>query len=188
MKNKLKYCPDCGRKTNEDSNFCKDCGYKLTITQDIVDEEGQETRITEIIESETPIEVPDSLILLPGEKLLTKHISFYASNKRIILHEKGLIKTKTHDLNYKHISGSKEEISRPFLTAGLIIGLLLVLMGFISIIFVFIGAVFVIIAFWFKKTELVIKGVDGTILIIPNMKSETGKKLSHVVRTQLYGK
>ncbi len=104
------------------------------------------------------------------------------------MHERGLIKTRTEDLHYRHISGSKEESSRPFLIAGFAIGLILILMGVISPIFILFGAVFVIIAFWYKKTELVIKGIDGMILVVPDMRSHTGKKLSNVVRTQLYGK
>ena len=61
-------CPECGEKTKEKSRFCGECGYKLVITEVVEDEERHIRKAQEIIESESPIDPPKKLTLMPGEK------------------------------------------------------------------------------------------------------------------------
>ncbi len=62
-------CPECGNKTKE-AKFCNECGYKLTITEEVKDKTRTYQKIEEIIESDSPIEIPKKLTLMPGERLL----------------------------------------------------------------------------------------------------------------------
>ncbi len=193
MKNNFKYCPECGAKTNDSSKFCDECGYKLIITEVVQDKEGHIRKAEEIIESESPIEVPKKLTLMPGEKLLERHLDFYVSNKRLIIHTSSILNTHTEDFHYRHIKGMQEDHKRPFLVAGLLIGIILLVIGAIATsfseggIFVLIlGVIFIILAFWFKKVDLVVMHMDGGSIRVPEIKSETGQRLANVLRNQLY--
>lgn len=188
MDKKQKFCSECGAETKEISKFCEECGYKLIMTETVEDKEGHIRKAEEIIESESPIEVPKKLTLMPGEKLLERHLDFYVSNKRLIKHVPTLLSTKTEDHHYRHIKGMQENHQKPFLVAGLIIGIIGLFLGLASSIFFIIGIIFIILAFWFKKTHLVVMHMDGGQIIIPNIKSESGKKVANILRNQLYNK
>ena len=132
---------------------------------------------------------------MPGEKLLERHMDFYVSNKRLIKHITSFLSTKTEDYHYRHVKGMQEDNSRPFLVAGLLIGTLLLLIGSImtsateaGLFILLIGIVFIILAFWYKKSDLIIMHMDGGNIRVPNIKSESGKKVADVLRTQLYNK
>lgn len=195
MSKKPKHCPECGTKTNDTSKFCEECGYKLVMTEIVKDKEGHIRKAEEIIESESPIEVPKKLTLMPGEKLLERHLDFYVSNKRLIKHIPSLFITKTEDYHYQHLKGLQEDIYRPFLRAGLIIGIILGVVGLamtsetgVGLFMLMVGVVLVIMAFWYKKIDLVVMHMDGKNIKIPNIKSESGKKVADVLRDQLYNK
>lgn len=195
MDKKPKHCHECGTKTNDTSKFCEECGYKLVMTEVVEDKEGHIRKAEEIIESESPIEVPKKLTLMPGEKLLERHLDFYVSNKRLIKHIASLLSAKTEDFHYRHIKGMQEDHYRPFLGAGLIIGIILLIIGAImtsetgaGLFILMMGVVFVIIAFWYKKIDLLVMHMDGGNIRVPNIKSESGKKVADVLRNQLYNK
>lgn len=134
------------------------------------------------------IKIPHNLILMPGERLLGNHLDFFVTNKRIIKHKQGIMNSKTADYSFKHIKGLEEVNKRPFLTAGLIIGLtFLVLSSFFTFFFI-LGTIIVVIAFWYKVSELVIYHIDGDEIIIPKIKDETAKKLIKLLRSQVYNK
>jgi len=187
---KYKYCPECGTKTKEIAKFCEECGYNLIITDIIEDKGGHIRKVEEIIESESPIEVPKKLTLMPGEKLLERHMYFYVSDKRLIKHVPSLFGAKTEDYHYRHIKGIREDNRRPFLAGGLVIGIISLLIGGLArqTMFYIIGAIIIVLAFWFKKLDLVVMHMDGGLIRVPNIKSESGKKVANILRTQLYNK
>lgn len=185
---KPKHCPECGTKTKTESKFCEECGYKLVISEVVEDKERHIRKAEEVIESESYIKVPKKLTLMPGEKLLERHMDFYVSNKRLILHTPSLFSTKTTDYHYRHIKGIQDDVRRPFLAAGLLIGIILLFLGLVSPIFFVIGAGCIVLAFWFKRVELIVLHMDGGNIRIPKIKSESGKKVANVLRTQLYNK
>jgi len=195
MTKKPKHCPECGEKTKETSKFCENCGYKLVLSEVVEDKEGHIRKVEEIIESESPIKVPKKLTLMPGEKLLESHMDFYVSNKRLIKHITSLLSSKTEDFHYRHIKGMQEYHYRPFLGAGLFIGIIMLIIGAIMTsetgegsLILMIGVVFVILAFWYKKVDMIVMHMDGGNIRVPNIKSESGKKVADVLRTQLYNK
>lgn len=196
MANKPKFCPECGAKTNDSFKFCEECGYKLVITEVVQDKEGHIRKAEEVIESESPIKAPKKLTLMPGEKLLERHLDFYVSNKRIIKHIASLLGAKTKDYHYRHIKWMQEDQYRPFLGAGLVIGIISLIIGSImtsaetgaGLFILIIGIVCIIIAFWYKKIDLLVMHIDGESIRVPNIKSESGKKIANVLRTQLYNR
>ena len=192
MTNKPKFCPDCGRKTNEDTKFCEECGYKLVITEVVQDKKGHIRKAEEIIESESPIDAPKKLTLMPGEKLLERHLDFYVSNKRIIKHITSLLSAKTEDYHYRHIKGMQEDHYRPFLGAGLVVGIILLIIGAImtsetgaGLFILIIGIVCIIIAFWYKKIDLLVMHMDGGSIRVPNIKLKSGKKSCKCIKNTI---
>ena len=141
-----------------------------------------------IVESSSLVEVPSKLVLMPGERILEKHLHFFVSNKRIIEHKQGFVKSETTDYSFKHIKGLNEIKDRPLLKAGLILGFLALFMGFFQPFLFVIGAILITLAFWYKNYNLVIYHVDGNDIKIPEIKSESGQRLAQVLRTQFYDK
>lgn len=139
-----------------------------------------------IPESRSYIEIPSKLILMPGERLLEKHIDFYVSNKRIIQHNQGFLSANTKDHSFRHIKGLEEIKEQPFLALGLLIGFVSLFVGLLIPIFFIIGAIFIILAIWYKKFELVVYHIDGSRIKIPKIKTETGKNIAGIIRTRIY--
>ena len=111
---KRKHCPECGEKTREASKFCEGCGYKLIMSEIVEDKEGHIRKVEKIIDSESPIEIPKKLTLMPGEKLLESHMDFYVSNKRLIRHTTSFLSSNTEDYHYRHIKECRRTIADHF--------------------------------------------------------------------------
>ena len=188
MGKKPKYCPDCGAKSPEDGHFCDKCGYKLVVTEVIKDSKGHIRKRQEIIESESPIKASPKLVLMPGERLLERHLDYYVSNKRLIKHVESLFGSKTTDYHYRHIKGLSEQRLRPFLAIGVVIGVILMLIGQSEPFFLLAGAGFIAVAFLYKKETLEVLHMDGGKMVIPNIKSKSGQHIANILRTQLYEK
>ena len=187
-------CPECGNKIKK-SKFCNECGYKLAITERVKDKQWHIRKVEEIIDSDSPIEIPKKLTLMHGERLLERHIDFYVSNKRLLRHNSSIFGSKTEDYHYRHIKGIQEDDYRPFLGVGLIIGIILLIIGAImtsdtgiGLFILIMGIVFIIVAFWYKKVDMIVMHMDGGTIRVPNIKSESGKRIANVLRTQLYNK
>ncbi len=117
---KHNFCPGCGTKTREDSPFCSNCGYKIVVTDVIEDKEGHIKKVEEIMQAESMVDAPPKLSLMPGEKLLVRHMDIYISNKRLIKHTQKLLHTSTKDFHYSHInldSGNPKFQRKYFLSA-----------------------------------------------------------------------
>lgn len=139
-----------------------------------------------IPESKSLIKVPTKLVLMPGERLLETHLDFYVSNKRIIQHNEGFMKSETKDQAFKHLKGLEEKKGKPFLLLGLILGLISLFVGLAIPFFFVIGAILIIIAFWYKKYNLVVYHIDGSDIKIPKIRTETGQRIAKIIRTRVY--
>ncbi|MCH8945911.1 MAG: hypothetical protein IIA85_03240 [Nanoarchaeota archaeon] len=145
-------------------------------------------KVKDFVPESSRVDVPPKLVLMPKERLLGNHLDFFVTNKRIIKHKEGVFGHRTTDYTFKHIKGLEDVNKRPFLTAGLIIGIILLLIGFALPFFFILGAIIIILAFWYKVSGVVVYHIDGDEILIPNIKDGKSKELLKILRTQVYDK
>ena len=188
------YCPSCGVELDDKVNYCMSCGRKIDAKNDGINK--SRLNVEEAVELESAMTVPKGLALVPGEKLLAKHKHFFASNKRIIFFKKEAVSTGFNDLSYRHIKGIREDSKRPYLGIGLILGLPLLLYGLVSMLddllvgfaSMAVGLFFLYSVIKIQEINLFVIGVDGSMLIIPKINSDSGRAIGQIIRTQLYGR
>lgn len=150
--------------------------------------EVTKNKVKDFIPESSRTNAPSKLTLMPGERLLGDHDNFFVTNKRIIKHKQGFLGHKTIDYSFSHIKGLNEVNRRPFLTFGLILGIVLLFIGFNQSFFFVLGAIVIVIAFWYKVSELEVHHMDGDKLLIKKINHENAQNLIKILRAQVYDK
>ena len=188
-------CSKCGATITGADDFCSKCGRHIEDDSEENEDEDEEPEEDESDEDEDEepeeeeyIEPPRKLTLMRGEKILAEHMGYYVSNKRLIKHSSSFLKSNTVDWNYKHIKSMSEAIERPFLLYGLPIGGLMAFIGLLSSMWLFfVGIGIIIIAWIIVKVQLEVAPMVGESVKIPEIRSESGKKVAAILRERLYG-
>jgi len=157
-------CNNCGRESDEVSNFCPNCGAPYV--------RSNYPERKSIINKNVPSDVSSYLTadedILKTEK--SEEWEIYVTNKRVLFKKGGIFGKELVEASYRHISSIEYKKASPL--SFIIAGICLVLFGFIQYTFLSKNRFFEPISFWIQIVFILlgIVAIVASLFIKPTFK------------------